>query len=67
MSRADIKLIVRYIVLGFIAYMGWYIIQPEYAVAIKDVGEIAIAAIYGSVFGGLTLALQKHFDTKIEK
>ncbi len=67
MKKEDIKLSARYLVLGFIMYMAWYIIQPNYATEIKDIGEIAIAAIYGSVFGALTLAISKHFDTTIEK
>lgn len=55
----------RYVVLVFFMYLAWYIVSPAFANAIKDIGEIATSAIYGSVFGGLTLILKSHFETKI--
>jgi hypothetical protein len=67
MERSDIKLGARYIVLGFIMVLAYQIVQPEYANMVKDIGEIATSAIYGSVFGALTFVIKSHFDTKIEK
>lgn len=64
MKRKDIKLLVRYVVLGYFMYLAWELVQPEYANKIKDIGEIAISAIYGSVFGALTFVLKSHFETK---
>ncbi len=59
-----IKLLARYIVLGYFMYLAYLLIQPDYANKIKDVGEIAISAIYGSVFGALTFVIKSHFETK---
>ena len=61
-----IKLGARYAVLVFFMILAYQIIQPEYANKIKDIGEIATSAIYGSVFGALTFILKAHFDTKVE-
>ena len=67
MKRSDIKLLVRYIVLGYFMYLAYRLIQPEYANDIKDIGEIATSAIYGSVFGALTFVMKGHMDTTIQK
>ncbi len=67
MNRSDIKVTARYVVLALIMYMAWFVIQPGYAQSIKDVGEVAVAAIYGSVFGALTLVLKANWETKVEK
>ena len=67
MKRSDIKLLVRYIVLGYFMYLAYRLIQPEYANDIKDIGEIATSAIYGSVFGALTFIIKGHFETKVSE
>ena len=67
MKRSDIKLLVRYIVLGYFMYLAYRLIQPEYANNIKDIGEIATSAIYGSVFGALTFVIKSHFDTRVSE
>ena len=56
----------RYIVLWFFMYLAYDITRSGYANSIKDVGEIAVGTIYGSVFGALTLVLKGHFETKVE-
>jgi len=67
MKKNDIKLLARYIVLGYFMYLAYELIQPEYANKIKDIGEIATSAIYGSVFGALTFVIKSHFETKVEE
>ena len=62
-----IKIYARYVLLLFFMLLAYTIIQPEYVVKIKDVGEIATASIYTSVFGALTFILKSHFETKVEK
>ena len=64
-KRTDIKLLVRYVVLGYFMYLAYDLVQPEYANKIKDIGEIATSAIYGSVFGALTFIIKSHFETKV--
>jgi len=65
--KDNIKLVARYIVLAFFMGLAYKITDAEYANAIKDIGEIATSAIYGSVFAALTLVLKSHFETKMEK
>jgi len=62
--KSDIKLVVRYAVLIFFMYLAYDITRAGYANSIKDVGEIAVSAIYGSVFGALTMVIRGHFETK---
>jgi len=59
------KLVLRYLVIGFIMYLAWLIVQPGYAKALEGIGEIGIGAIYTSVFGALTFVLKSNFETKI--
>jgi len=61
----NVKLIARYIVLVYFMYLAHKLVTPEYANSIKDVGEIAVGAIYGSVFGALTFIIKSHFEYKI--
>lgn len=60
-----IKITARYIILAFFMYLTYYITRTEYVIAIKDIGEVAVSAIYVSVFGALTLVLKSHMKTKI--
>ena len=62
---SKIKLTARYVVLGFFMYLAYTMVQPGYANAIAKVGEIATSAMYGSVFGALTLIIKSHFETKV--
>ena len=64
--RVDqVKLVARYIVLGFFMYLAYMMVQPGYANAIAKAGEIATSAMYGSVFGALTMIVKSHFETRI--
>lgn len=64
-SRQDIKLIARYVILVFLMYLAYIIVTPTYANQVKDIGQAALSAIYGSVFGALTFVIKAHFDTKV--
>lgn len=65
MNNPNVKLFARYVVLGYFMYLAWELVQPGYANQIKDIGEIATSAIYGSVFGALTFIIKSHFETKV--
>ena len=62
-----IKLGLRYVVILFIMYLAWIVIQPAYAQGLKDLGDIGIGAIYTSVFGALTFVLKSNFEQGIDK
>ena len=64
-DNPNVKLFARYVVLGYFMYLAWELVQPDYANQIKDIGEIATSAIYGSVFGALTFIIKSHFETKV--
>lgn len=67
LNKENVKLFARYVVLGYFMYLAYILVQPGYANDIKDIGEIATSAIYGSVFGALTFIMRAHFETKVEK
>jgi hypothetical protein len=67
MSRNDIKLIARYIIIAYFIYLSHFIIQPDYINSIKGIGEIAIGAIYGSVFGVLGWVVKSNWSTAPDK
>ena len=67
MTEANVKLGARYVVVLFFMVLAYKLITPKYVYSIKDVGEIAVGAIYGSVFGALTLIVRGHFETRIDK
>jgi len=60
-----VKMAARYVVLGFFLYLAYDITRASYAVEIQSVGEIAVGAIYTSVFGALTFIMKSHFETKV--
>lgn len=63
MSKTDIKVIARYMIIVYFGYLSYTIIQPEYANSIKDIGEVAIGAIYGSIFGVLGWVVKSNWST----
>ena len=65
--KENIKLVARYVMMVFVMYLAWSIVQPEYLSKVKDLGEIAAAAVYGSVYGALTMLWKYHTGTTIEK
>jgi len=67
MSNGTVKLIARYLVLVFFMYLANMIVQPGYANSIKDIGEIAVSAIYTSVFGVLGWVVKSNWSTAPSK
>ena len=67
MDRSDIKIIVRYTIIVFFIYLAWNMTRPEYLKQIKDVGEIAVGAIYTSVFGVLGWVVKSNWSTTPDK
>lgn len=65
--RSDIKLIVRYIIIGYLMYLCWYVIQPSTLNMLKGVPDVVGSVIIGSPYGAFTLVLKAHFDSKIDK
>jgi len=49
MHRADIKLLIRYIILAFFMYLAWMVVSPAWIIN----------------HGALTLVLKEHMNTKI--
>ena len=67
MKKSDIKLLARYIILVYFMCLAYILIEPEYVNKIKDIGQIATSAIYGSVFGALRFIIKGHFDTRVSE
>ena len=67
MTRADGKLLLRYLLITASTYMCWYTIQPEFILALKGYGDLAIGTIYGSVYGMNAVILAAHFKEGIDK
>ena len=64
MTKQDIKLVVRYLIIFFFIYLAWNITRPSYLQEIKNIGEIAIGAIYTSIFGVLGWVVKSNWGTK---
>jgi hypothetical protein len=65
-SRADIKVGARYIIIMFFIYLAWDITRPDYVNQIKSIGEVAIASVYTSVFGVLGWVVKSNWTTTPE-
>jgi len=63
MNRSDIKIAVRYTIIVFFIYLAWNMTRPEYLQQIKEVGEVAVGAIYTSVFGVLGWVVKSNWST----
>ena len=63
MERSDIKVVARYIIISFFMYLAWNVTRPDYLQQIKDVGEIAVGAIYTSIFGVLGWVVKSNWST----
>ena len=60
-----LKLIARYIVIGFIMYLAYRVTSVEWLNTVR-IDTTNLNIIIGAIFGGLTLVLQGHFITKIK-
>jgi len=67
MKKQDIKLTVRYIVLGFIMYLAYRVTSAEYIISLKDVNSTTLQVVVGAIFGALTMITGKHFSESIDK
>jgi len=67
MNKTDIKIILRYFIIVFFLYLAWDITRPSYLQQIKDVGEIAVGAIYTSIFGVLGWVVKSNWSTTPDK
>ena len=65
-NKSDVKIIVRYMIIAYFAYLSYIIIQPDYVNSIKSIGELAIGSIYGSVFGVLGWVVKTNWSTSVE-
>jgi len=65
MHRADIKLLIRYIILAFFMYLAWMVVSPAWIINLKGADHMTINVIIGAVYGALTLVLKEHMNTKI--
>jgi hypothetical protein len=63
MSKQDIKIAVRYAIILYFCYLAWDVTRPEYLQEIKSVGEIAVGAIYTSIFGVLGWIVKSNWST----
>jgi len=61
--RQDIKTAVRYAVIFFFLYLAWNITRPEYVQQVKELGDVAASAVYGSVFGVLGWVVKSNWST----
>jgi len=61
MSRTDIKLIIRYLVIMYLLYLATKIIQPEWLNSVDYLSGTALSVLVGSVYGALGLVLKAHF------
>jgi len=61
--RQDIKTAVRYAVIFFFLYLAWNITRPEYIQQVKELGDVAASAVYGSVFGVLGWVVKSNWST----
>jgi len=63
MKKQDIKVTVRYIIIFFFIYLAWNITRPDYLQQVKELGEVAASAVYGSVFGVLGWIVKSNWST----
>jgi len=60
------KLVMRYILIGFMMYLSWMILQPEWLNAVK-IKASTYNVIVGATLGVLGWIVKEHFGTKIRK
>ena len=62
-TRSDIKIAGRYVVIAFFMYLSWFILQPDFIKEIKGMGDIGIGAIYTSVLGSIAYIIKSNWST----
>ncbi len=62
-TRSDIKLVGRYVVIAFFMYLSWFIVQPNFIASVKGLGDIGIGAIYTSILGALAYIVKTNWTS----
>lgn len=63
----NLKLAIRYIILGFILYLAAMVTSIEYINSFEDSKDGVLQVIIGAIFGALTMILNFHFNSKVDK
>jgi len=61
-----LKLLARYILIAFMMYLSWYILQPEWLNSVK-ISESTYNVIVGATLGVLGWIVKEHFRTKVSR
>lgn len=62
-TRSDIKIGGRYVVIICNMYFSWFILQPSFINSIKELGDLGIGAIYTSILGSLAYIVRVNWST----
>jgi len=65
-KKLVIKLTGRYVILFFLMYMSWYVMNPVWLNTVKNMNTMMLSILVGAPYGALTLVLKQHFKTKIK-
>ena len=63
MTKADIKVGLRYLIIAFFIWLAYDITRPSYIQQIKGLGEVGVSAVYASVFGSLSWIIKSNWGT----
>ncbi len=61
------KLAIRYILIIFVMFLCYKVTSAEYILKLKDIDSTLLSVVTGAVFGGLTLIVKYHFETKVSE
>lgn len=62
----NIKLATRYLLIIFVMFLCYKVTSADYILELKDIDSTLLSVVTGAVFGGLTLIVKYHFETKVE-
>ena len=62
----ELKLLSRYVVLGFIMYLAYMVTSIDYVNAFEG-KDTTLQIVVGAIFGAMTLVLNAHFANKVER
>lgn len=65
MTKPNLKLFARYVILAFFMYLAWTIVSPAWIKNVKGMNPMTMNVIITAVFGALTLVLKEHMNTQI--
>lgn len=61
------KLAIRYMLIFFVMFLCYKVTSAEYILKLKDIDSTLLSVVTGAVFGGLTLIVKYHFETKVSE